>query len=91
MLNRLKRAMTPATADEDGNQKMQAIFQADLVESKRGDVRAKFDSGFIPNVHRAEQELPPGVHGWYDADGVLHLFDGSENEISPESLDEEVV
>ena len=88
----LKRAMTPVTADEGSMAKMQHLFATDLAESKRGDVRSKFDSGFIPDVHPVSHR-PQGPEGWVDADGVLHPFDHYED--GPQSLDahleEEVV
>ncbi len=63
---------------------MREIHRRDLAESRRTDIRAKFDSTYIPNVHRAEQELPPGMHGWYDSDGELHLF------VEPAEIEEPV-
>jgi hypothetical protein len=93
MLNRLKRAMTPDTADEGSHRNMQELFASDMAESRRGDIRSKFDSQHIPAAHERPWVRPQGPEGWVDADGVLHPFDHYEE--GPESLDanleEEVV
>ena len=69
---------------------MKEIQQRDLEESRQGDIRSKFDSTFIPGVHRPATELIPGVHGWYDNEGKLHPFDPYEIEHTPESIDANV-
>ena len=66
---------------------MRDIFKRDLEEAKRGDIRSKFDSTYIPHAHTPPEDLIPGVHGWIDADGVLHPFDPNTDEITPRSLD----
>jgi hypothetical protein len=66
---------------------MKEILQRDLAESRQGDIRSKFDAGFIPGAHTPRTQLIQGVHGWIDADGTLVPFDPIEVEVTPESLD----
>lgn len=88
MFDKLKKAVEVKTEDEGSNARMQAIFQRDRDESKGMDIRAKFDSTFIPGVHKPAEIRPPGVHGWIDNEGELHSFDPiTADEIEPRSLD----
>lgn len=93
MFDRFKRAIEPKTEDEGASHRMQELFALDREESKRGDIRSKFDSQHIPAAHERPWTRPQGPEGWVDNDGVLHPFDHYEE--GPSSIDaaleEEVV